>query len=521
MRCLEIMKITEILRLKEMNLFTYRDIGQSVGCSKTTVGEILSRCKECGLKYSDAITMSQDQINELIYPESFGRKQVKDEPDWEHIHARLQSSKRINLQYIWEEEYRPNNPDGYSYSRFCAKYNEWKKATGKKLVLPQEREPGKEMFIDWIGDTLPCVTDYDTGEIHEAHFFVTTLGDSSYPFVEAFPDETQLNWNQGHLDAIAWYGGVPRIFVPDNCKTAVVHTNLYNPELNHAYRELARYYGVAIIPARVIKPKDKAVVESSVGWLETWLMEWLKGKLYFSFDALNLDIKERVSELSHKSFKHRDGSRESIYLALDKPNLREVPPASFESFITKKVNRVPNNYHLEYKGFYYSVPYRYYDQPAVMHIFAKRIEIFTKDNERIAIHQRRFCGKRYVTDHNHMPENHKAVIAFRSYDGAYYRRKAASIGTSTFTFVNTLLENADFEEQAYKSCMGVINFSRNYGDYRVERACEKAIALNSVTYTTLKNILKNHQESQPLLTHDTDAETPTPYHENLRVGEWE
>lgn len=68
--------------------------------------------------------------------------------------------------------------------------------------------------------------------------------------------------------------------------------------------------------------------------------------------------------------------------------------------------------------------------------------------------------------------------------------------------------------------MGVINFSRNYGDYRVESACEKAIALNSVTYTTLKNILKNYQESQILLTHDTDAETSTPYHENLRVGEW-
>ena len=38
MRCLEAMKITEILRLKEMGYFTYREIGESVGCSKTTVG---------------------------------------------------------------------------------------------------------------------------------------------------------------------------------------------------------------------------------------------------------------------------------------------------------------------------------------------------------------------------------------------------------------------------------------------------------------------------------------------------
>ena len=136
MRCLENMKITEILRLKEMNLFTYRDIAQSVGCSKTTVGDVLNRCKACGLTYESASTMSQDQINSLVYPESFGPRQVKDEPDWDQIHARLQSSRKLNLQYIWENEYRPEHTDGYSYSRFCAKYVDWKKKAGKKGCSP-------------------------------------------------------------------------------------------------------------------------------------------------------------------------------------------------------------------------------------------------------------------------------------------------------------------------------------------------------------------------------------------------
>ena len=102
MRCLEHMKITEILRLKEMNLFTYRDIAQSVDCSKTTVGDILTRCKECGLTYEAAESMTQEQINSPVYPESFGPRQVKDETDWKSIHARLQSIRKINLQYIWE-----------------------------------------------------------------------------------------------------------------------------------------------------------------------------------------------------------------------------------------------------------------------------------------------------------------------------------------------------------------------------------------------------------------------------------
>lgn len=519
MRCLEFMKVTEILRLNEMRTFTYRDIATSVGCSKTTVGEVLKRCKECNLTYDDAKSMTQEKINELIYPESFGRKQVKDEPDWNLIHSRLQSSKRINLQYIWEEEYRPNNPDGYSYSRFCAKYVEWKKATGKKVVLPQEREPGKELFIDWVGDKLPCVVDRGTGEIHDAHFFVTTLGDGSYPFVEAFPDETQLFWNQGHIDALEWYGGCPRIFVPDNCKTAVIHTNLYDPDINHAYRELARHYGIAIIPARILKPKDKATVESGVGWLETWLIEWLKGQIYYSFEALNHDIRNRVSDLAERQFKHREGSRKSVYEALDKPALRPMPKDTFESFLTKFIKRVPNNYHVEYSGFYYSVPYQYYDQPAVMHIYARRIEIYNNDGDRIAIHQRAFSGKRYITDATHMPANHRAVVEMRSKDGTYYRSWSSSIGPNTNQVITVLLEKADFEEQAYKSCMGVIGFAKTYGNSRLEKACKKAISLNSVTYTTVRNILKNNQDSVAE-TAGSSADTPTPYHENLRTGEW-
>ena len=516
MRCLDHMKVTEILRLSEMGYFTLREIAASVGCSKTTVGEILTRCKECGLTYADASAMTADRINELIYPESFGRKPVKGEPDWEAIHKELQKNPRRNLQYIWEEEYRPSNPDGYSYSRFCALYKRWKDRTGKQVVLPQEREPGKELFIDWIGDKLPCVVDSETGELHEAHFFVTTLGDSSYPFVEAFPDETQLNWNQAHIDALKWYGGVPKIFVPDNTKTAVVHTSLYTPELNHAYRELAKHYGVAILPARVRKPKDKPSVESGVGWLETWLLEWLKGKTYFSFEALNHDIRERVSELSKKAFKHRDGSRESIFEALDKPALRAFPKDDFESYETKTVLKVPNNYHVECSGFYYSVPFSYYRQTVILHIYAKRLEVYTPKGDCIAIHQRRFSGRRYVTITEHMPENHQFVVAQRGLDSKYYLRKAQDIGNETCDFVRGLLANVDFEEQAYKSCMSVISFSQKYGNERVNQACRKAIALKSVNYTTLKNILKNGQENMPC----SDAELPTPYHENLRTGEW-
>ena len=209
-----------------------------------------------------------------------------------------------------------------------------------------------------------------------------------------------------------------------------------------------------------------------------------------------------------------------MFAALDRPALRPLSKDSFELFETVLVPSVNNNYHVQYDGFYYSVPYTYYKQSVVIHAYAKKIEIFDCMNNRIAFHLRRFSGRRYVTRFEHMPENHKAVAEFNRYDGTYYRRKAWQIGRNTGRFVSALLDNAEFEVQAYRSCMAVINFSRTYDSIRVDRACAKAIALNSVTYTTLKNILKNGQDKQPV-NDSSDADTPTPYHENLRVGEWE
>jgi len=211
------MKILEILRLYELGQFTYEQIGKHAGVGKSTVGDVIKRCKEAHINYQKAQLMNVADLNKVLYPSKSGPKKVRAEPDFPRYHAEMQASRRKNLEYIWTEEYRIEHPDGYSYSHFCFLYSQWCERTGKKVVMPQEREPGKELFIDWIGDKVPCVIDMGTGKPVEAHFWVSTLGDSSYPFVEAFPNETQVSWTQAHVDAFKWYGGIPRILIPDNC----------------------------------------------------------------------------------------------------------------------------------------------------------------------------------------------------------------------------------------------------------------------------------------------------------------
>ena len=254
MRCKKPMKIIEVLRLWEKG-YTQREIAQSINCAKTTVAGLQKRCGELGLKYETAKGMDDETINKLVYPCCHGGRAVKNEPDWEAIQKRLDRNKRLNLQYLWEE-YRETEKDGLGRSQFYARYMAWKAATGKDVVMVQEREPGKELFVDWMGDTLECVLDSATGKLVKAHFFASTLGDSGYPTVIAYPNEKSESWIAAHVETFNRLGGVPEVAVPDNCKTAVSKANYYDPELNKAYYDLALYYNIAVIPARVRMPRD-------------------------------------------------------------------------------------------------------------------------------------------------------------------------------------------------------------------------------------------------------------------------
>jgi transposase len=509
MRCEEPVKIIDILRLWEMD-FSQREIAASVKCARSTVGEVQKRSREHGLNYERARAMTNDDIRALLYPESFGRETLKADPDWKSIHEQLTCEKHQNLYFLWED-YRKTNPEGLSYSQFCRRYNDWKNESGKNVVMALEREPGKELFVDWMGDTLDCVVDSANGKLLTAHFFVSTLGDSAYPYVEAFPDEKQDKWLAAHVHALEWIGGIPRVIVPDNCKTAIHKPQYYDPVINPAYWDFACHYGMAIIQARIKEPQDKAPVEGSVRWLETWLLKWLGKKHWFSFESLNEAIWERLRELIKRPFQKRAGSRESVFEAVDRAALRPLPLQRYE-YAEYVLRRVPDNYHTEYDGFYYSVPHTLYKQMVTMRVTVSTVEIVNENRERVALHARRYTGSRYVTNPDHMPANHRFQFEMNRFDGTRYRQWAESIGENTFFVIDRMLQSQAIEEQAYRACMGVLQCAKKYGGDRLENACAKAGALNSCTYTTVTNILKKGLDAVPM----PKADKPTPVHENLR-----
>ena len=414
------MKIIEMLRLSELGL-SQRQIATSAGCAKSTVGDVLKLCKGKGVGFEKASKMTASELHSLLYPEQAPTRKRLPEPDWKEVHEELLKHKNLNLQFMWEE-YKVQHPDGLSYSRYCIHYRQYREAAGRGVHLHNERKAGEVVEVDWMGDTLPCVVDGESGEIADAHFFVAIMGYSGYPYVEAFPNEQEPSWIVANVNALHYFGGVPRIIEPDNCQVAIKKPRYYEPVINSAYWELAQHYAVAIVPARVKKWQDKPLVEQSVGWLETWLLGQLRNQIFFSFYELNEEIRKIIYKLSRRPFKDkkRNSTRWGDFQRIDQPALRPLPAQRYE--IADIVFRtVGDNYHVEYACVNYSVPYTLHKERVAVRATGTTVEIFDKNHIRMATHRRQNATNRtrYVSDIAHMPPNHKAVYQARQFDADF------------------------------------------------------------------------------------------------------
>lgn len=85
---------------------------------------------------------------------------------------------------------------------------------------------------------------------------------SDYGFAIALRDQSLEEFIFAIIKCLSFFGGTPRILVPDNLKNAVTKADRYEPDINTTMNDLANHYGMTVIPTRTASPKDKALVEN-------------------------------------------------------------------------------------------------------------------------------------------------------------------------------------------------------------------------------------------------------------------
>ena len=253
-----------------------------------------------------------------------------------------------------------------------------------------------------------------------------------------------------------FFGGVARILVPDNCKTAVVHNGGWkDQQINETYQEMAEHYGTAIIPARVRTPKDKPNAEETVGNISTWITAALWNEQFFSLAELNHAIREKLEQFNRRLFQKKEGSQLDLFLEDEKPLLSPLPATRFE-LSDWKTATVQFNYHISVDGMLYSVPYEYIKKKVDIKVTDTTIEIFYNHNRIASHHRLKELPGQYSTITEHMPEDHQKYL---KWNGDRFRKRAERIGINTYTVVNAILTSKHMEQQTYRSCMGFLKLT--------------------------------------------------------------
>ena len=498
-------KIKEVLRLRCLGLNQHQ-IARSCSLAQSTVHEYWKAAEAAGIGWPLPADWDDRQLEEVLFPtrpERATRRQAL--PDFSALHQELQSHKHLTLQLVWEE-YRQADPDGYGYSRFCDLYRQWLRR--QEVVLRQSHRAGEKLFVDWAGDTIP-IHDPATGEVRPASIFVAVQGASSYTFAQATPSQELPHWISSHIHAFEYFGGVPQMVVPDNTKTGVSRSCRYEPDLNPTYQEMAAHYGVAVMPTRPYKPRDKAKVESGVLVVERWILAALRQRKFFSMAELNQAIAALLERLNQRPFRKREGTRASLFAALDRPALQPLPTERYQ-FGAWQTARVNIDYHIEIQRHYYSVPYQLTGQAVEVRLTEATVEIFHR-GLRVASHARSREPYQATTVHQHRPKSHQKHLEWTP---SRMLEWARTVGPSTAGLFERILASKPHPEMGYRSCLGILRLAQQYSLARVEAAAQRALHLKACSYQSVKSMLERQLDRLPV--EEAPAPRPPLEHDNIR-----
>lgn len=503
-------QVKQLLRLLQSGKGN-KTIAKDLGVSKNTVKSYIGRVKSTQMSIETLLAMEDPVLEAKLLA---GNPSYK-KPDRYHdltdeIENFFPELKRpgVTRHLIWEE-YKERNPKGYGYSQFCFHLKQFTKASKPSMVL--EHEPGEKLFIDFAGKQLSYI-DRETGEIIKCQTFAASMPYSDYGFAFVVRSQCVEDFIYALEQCLISLGGVPKVLVPDNLKSAVIKANKYEPELNRVLDDFANHYGMTVVPARAVKPKDKALVENQVKLIYNRVYAKIRNRQFFDLESLNQAVTEKMLAHNQTRMQQKPFCREERFLADEKPKLSPLPAQAFEIKHYKTLTVAQNNHvFLSEDKRHYSVPHVHIGKKAQIIYTRSLVKIYV-EGESVACHVR-VDKHGYSTVTDHLCSAHKH---YKERSPEYYLARGKAHSEELHNVISALFGRNKHPELVYKTCDGLLGLSRKTERDKFLSACRTALELGNVTYGFLVNLIKNG--IHPISEFDENQQLPK--HKNVRGAEY-
>lgn len=501
-------KVKQMVRLRA-NGVALQTIAKAIDISRNTVKKYLRLIEVKKLGYDELLLMDDTALDALLQDPG-----VEDDSRFATLISLFPYFEKelprtgVTRWVLWGE-YKEQHPDGYSYSQFCDHFKQWK--ISHAATLHFEHEAGDKLFIDFTGKKLSWV-DAVTGEITEVEIYVAILGYSQLTYIQALPSQKKEDFIHATENALHFFGGVPKVLIPDNLKSAVHKADKYEAEVNNAFMDFANHYGTTVLPTRSYKPRDKALVEKAVNIAYSRIFAPLRNQVFFSLSSLNRAIASLLTQHNSVCFQQRNETRQQRFEQSEKHLLSPLPMQRYEIKLFKEVTVMKTGHIQLYEDkHYYSVPYRFIGLKVKVIYSASQVSIFC-NRERIAYHPRNHKMYGYSTIKEHLSSSHQFVT---EWNPDKFIGWAQGIDPAVKDYIVQILQKATYPEQAYRSCVGILSYEKKVGKDRLIKAVQRAIFYEAYNYTIIKKIL---QGGLDLIApaDDIHPSIPLPVHDNIR-----
>lgn len=403
--------------------------------------------------------------------------------DWEFLVSERKKGASYKALY---DETKP----GVCYEHF------WKTLSTKipehiKTTVLLTHKPGENTFVDYCdGLTVVCS---ETGEVRKTQLFVGVLPFSQKTFAEFVWDQKLPSFIASHDRMWHFFGGVTSYTVPDNLKSAVTKAHIYNPDVNKTFCCYAQHMGFAVLPARPVRPRDKASVETGVGILQRTFFKIWRNHTFTSINELNAYLRAHILELNDKEMKDYGVSRNQRF-EHEKKFLNPLPTESFE-WCTWKIAKVHSDCHIQVNKALYSVPWTHVGSEVSVKITARIVEIFDRDTLlALCSHSTATRQGEHRTNYDHYPPEKREHLSF---DMATGKRESATIGPETHRFVCFVFDQKH-PLRYLRMVQGLVRLKTVFPKESLEYASKNAFQHRKYNLDYIKSCAQHHVQGAVL-----------------------
>ena len=371
-----------------------------------------------------------------------------------------------------------------SVIRFVSKLKAHHKIKHASCVL--EFAPGEAAQVDF-GKGRDLI-DSD-GVIQKTWIFLMTLCFSRHQYAEIILHQDVETWLGCHKRAFEFFGGVPKKIIIDNAKCGIIKACYHDPVVQRAYAEFAEGYQFIISPCAPRDPKKKGIVESGIKYIKINFLPLQdfqtpgEGNQLLRAWILE-DAGNRIHGTTHKK-------PLTLFMEIERHLLTPLPHNPPELATWAKV-KVHGDCHVQYQNNRYSVPYQQVHQSLWLRASETTVRIYL-NHDCIAIHARLKGLRMRSTKQDHLPPNAQAYLMR---DPVWCREQAEGVGVHCLRLIEVLF--ADRVLDRLRAAQGIIGLGKTYGKERLNLACRRALHFSSCTYQSVKQILKQGLDYEPL-----------------------